>query len=395
MQKILAITYLLPNDLNSGDRLYTYYLFQSLAQHVSVTAIGLDSGGENHLNNWIHKVVTVPRKPRPQLFSLLSKYPNIIFQCYTGAFKKALRQLVQNNENYDVIICSHSASFWAAEVVNKERLLRGQSRIPTILVTHNHDTPLRYELAKNEPNWLKSAIFYIDAKKTKWYEKKAFLAFDKITAITHNDAESISTISGQKITILTPGYCGQINNKHRITQETNRQVVILGSYYWSVKQLNLRQLVEAASIFSKAQIKMIIVGDGPTSLFIELSQYPFVRVIGRVESFDKYLEESRMAIIAETTGGGFKLKSLDYVFRKVPMAVIKGTMAGMPLQPGTDYLEYPTLNELVEGVVQEIDNIKRLNLLASNALTACQNKFSWADRGRALYEIVCELTEKI
>jgi len=394
MPKILVITYTIPNDFTAGDKLYTYHLYRTLAQYASVTVIGYkDLHGVKEYENWVQEVITVPRVHWPQFLSVLSIYPNLVFQDRTMVFKKRLRRLVRN-QDYDVIICDQFRIFWAADIVNRERKRLGKVRLPTILVTHNHDALLRDKLAKNENNLLKSFVFWLDAKKTRWHENKALLSFDRVTANTTDDAKSIGAIYGQKIEVLTPGYSGQrIKDEHQITPETSKQVVVLGSYFWVAKQLNLRQLVKAAaSIFPKAGVKLIVVGSGPASLQTEISRYPFVKVTGRVESFDKYLEKSRVAIIAETTGGGFKHKALDYVFGKVPMAVVKGTMAGLPLQPNIDYLEYSTVNELVEGVAQEIDNIEKLNLLASNALTACRDKFRWEDRGRALYEIVCELT---
>lgn len=394
MKKVLAITYLLPGDLNSGGRLYTYHLFKSLSQYTLVTAIGLDYGEKEQFDNWVQKVIAVPRFSRPQIFSFLSKYPNIVYQTYTRAFTKILKELAQGSEEYDAIVCSFSSTFWAAEIFNAERMRLGKARLPTVLITHNYDTPLREALAKNEFNFLKSLAFYIDAKKTRAYEHRVFSAADKITAITSDDAKIINAVSGKDITVLTPGFNGKSKDTHLITQSTNRKVVLLGSYHWAVKQLNLKQLIQAAeSAFTKANINLVVVGDGPASLFKDLSCYPFVTIVGRVDSFDKYFEDARLAVIAETTGGGFKLKSLDYIFSKIPMAVLQDTMVGLPLKPDIDYLSYSTLKELVEGIVQQIDNVDKLNMLAANAFSACQDKFKWEDRGTELYRLVREVTE--
>jgi hypothetical protein len=32
--------------------------------------------------------------------------------------------------------------------------------------------------------------------------------------------------------------------------------------------------------------------------------------------------------------GGFKLKTLNYIFNRVPIAAIRGSIAGLPLTPG-------------------------------------------------------------
>jgi glycosyltransferase involved in cell wall biosynthesis len=395
MQKILVITSTIPNDLAGGDKLYTYYLFKELAQHISVTIVGYkDLHGKVNDSNWVQEIITVPYVNKSKHLSVLSRYPNPIFKNNTRLLRKTLRKIVQNHKDYNVIICDHLRTCWAAEVINTERKKLGLAHIPTIFIAHNHETLLREQLVACESNLLKS-VFWLDAKKTRWHENKTLSTFDKIIAITADDAKSINAISGAKADVITPGYCGLIKDRHLLTQKTNRQAVILGNYYSHNKQLNLMQLVKAAaSVFPKAGVKLQIVGAGPASLFAKISQYQFVDVVGYVESFNKYLENSRVAIIAETIGGGFKLKALDYVFGKIPMAVLKGTMAGLPLQANKDYLEYTTLEALIDGIVQEIDNIEKLNLIASNALAACRHEFSWKDRGNMLYKIVCELTRK-
>jgi polysaccharide biosynthesis protein PslH len=68
-------------------------------------------------------------------------------------------------------------------------------------------------------------------------------------------------------------------------------------------------------------------------------------------------------MVADPTGGGFKLKTLDYIFNRVPIAAMSGSIAGLPLTPGLHYLSFESIRELAQGVVAVIDDIERLNSL--------------------------------
>jgi hypothetical protein len=93
-----------------------------------------------------------------------------------------------------------------------------------------------------------------------------------------------------------------------------------------------------------------------------------------------------MGIVPERTGGGFKLKTLDYIFNRIPIAALNGSTAGLPLMPGRHYLSFPSIPELAQGVAVAIDNFELLNNLQETAYAECRARFDWADRGRALYD---------
>jgi hypothetical protein len=112
-----------------------------------------------------------------------------------------------------------------------------------------------------------------------------------------------------------------------------------------------------------------------------------------VDDAAPYLARSRVGIVAEALGGGFKLKALDYMFNRLPIAALEGSMAGLPLQAGRDFLSFSTLDALVEGVVSVVDDLPRLNALQETAYQAGEERFAWPDRGRDLREALDALTK--
>jgi polysaccharide biosynthesis protein PslH len=73
------------------------------------------------------------------------------------------------------------------------------------------------------------------------------------------------------------------------------------------------------------------------------------RFLGFVADLEPIFRGVRIGIVGERTGGGFKLKALDYIFNRVPVAAIKGSIAGLPLTHETDYLSCGSMRELAEG----------------------------------------------
>jgi hypothetical protein len=95
-----------------------------------------------------------------------------------------------------------------------------------------------------------------------------------------------------------------------------------------------------------------------------------------------------MGLVVEETGGGFKLKALDYVFNHLPIAAIRGSMTGLPLTQGLDYLSFASMRELAQGVAAAIDDIERLNSMQRAAYEKCTAGFDWSDRGRTLFNAI-------
>jgi hypothetical protein len=106
------------------------------------------------------------------------------------------------------------------------------------------------------------------------------------------------------------------------------------------------------------------------------------RFLGFVEDLEPIFRSVRIGIVAERTGGGFKLKTLDYIFSRVPIAAIRGSIAGLPLTPGFYYLSFESMPE--HAVAGIIDDIERLNSLQQAAYKKCESGFDWSDRGRTL-----------
>ena len=212
-------------------------------------------------------------------------------------------------------------------------------------------------------------------------------AADIIVTLTAEDADSLAPLSPASAKLaLPPGYNGPRAQDRQIGQATPRCVVIVGAYRWTPKQMNLSAFLEAADpILQDAGIGIDVVGEMPESLRQAWEvRVKATRFHGFVENLGEFLAARRMGLVVELTGGGFKLKTLDYIFNRVPIAAIRGSIAGLPLTPGLHYLSYKSMRELAQGIAAVIDDLARLNSMQQAAYERCNAYFDWSDRGRIL-----------
>ena len=190
--------------------------------------------------------------------------------------------------------------------------------------------------------------------------------------------------------LLTPGYAGPHVAWRQIEDTPPRRALILGSAIWLAKQLNLMEFIAAADkLLYQRQIELWVVGNVPDQLQVK-NQFRATRFLGFVEDLEAIFRSVRIGIVAERTGGGFKLKTLDYIFNRVPVAAITGSIAGLPLTAGLHYLCFASMLGLARGVADAIDDIERLNSLQQAAYEKCENGFDWNDRGRTLRDAILE-----
>ena len=154
--------------------------------------------------------------------------------------------------------------------------------------------------------------------------------------------------------------------------------------------MNLIEFTAAADeLFHERQIELWVVGNVPNHLRAK-NHFRAIRFLGFVEDLGPIFPSIRIGVVAERTGGGFKRKTLDYIFNRVPIAAIRGSIAGLPLTAGFHYLSFASMWELAQGVSAAIDDIERLNLLQSAAYEKCSTGFDWNDRGRMLCSAMWE-----
>ncbi len=327
----------------------------------------------------------VPGRPNPTVLALASQLPLVAARFRTRDYARHLKAMLRARD-FDVVILDHYAMAWAIGCIQRSE--RSGARPLIAYVAHNFETGVSADIARDfRGNLFRNAALHANARKTANAERRLVRGADIVVTLTAEDAKSLAGLSPSSARlVLPPGYNGPRAPHRQIVKATPRRVAVVGDYHWMAKQINLSAFIEAAdSILQNAGVGLDVIGGGPDS-FREAWQarVKATRFHGFVEDLSDFLAGRRFGLVIEKTGGGFKLKTLDYIFNRVPIAAIRGSISGLPLTPGLDYLSFELMRGLAQGVVAVIDDIERLNSIQRAAYEKCESGFDWSERGRTL-----------
>ncbi len=367
---------------STGLLVYSSNLVSALAgSGVAITMVGI--------GNAAAVPETVDVRPvegslRGGVKSLASTLPNLSFACATPQMRAAVEGLL-NDGPWDAVIIDHLQTAWVAPMLPADV---GTS----VFITHNHEGSVRRDVARQRPVWTaRGLLLRIDAWKAGRLERAALDRADVITSITEADRKLFEADAPTaRHVVAQPGWSGEPPSAARPLAERPRRVGIVGSFEWHVKQDNLANFVAAAGPqLAAADIELLIGGRMPGEFASRLmDSCDAVTCIGWVDSVSDFLGECRIGAIAEPLGGGFKLKSLDYIANGVPVAATTGSLEGLPLVGGTSMIEADDARHLGRQLVAMIDDPERLEQLAKSALSACSPTLRWEEQVDSLMRAV-------
>jgi hypothetical protein len=368
-------------------------MIKSLAMAgVELTVLCHENGGPPPPETAGTEWVIVPFRDSGRVRSLFGRTPAIVHRFSTPQIRNALHTLLRQR-SWDAVLIDNVALVGALDADRQTWGDDGSTLL--VYVSHNHEEAIRVQLAASAPRLSpKRFALQWDAMKTAQIERRLVDAVDLVTVNTDHDANLYRRHAPeQRYLILTPGYDGPEVGVRTIDARTPRRIALLGSYAWIAKQLNLWRFLDVSvGPLARAGVGIDVVGWTPDDFAVRVrASFPDVTVTGPVDRVGPYLARARMGIVAEEIGGGFKHKVLDYVFNRLPVASLVGSVVGSPLVAGESILEFPDLTRLVQGVVGTMDDLTTLNAVQEAAFRACEGRFAWADRGRALADTLMEL----
>lgn len=396
--KCLWLTRKYPRPANSGELIYSNGLIRSFAKAgADLTVLAHDNeerpigdGSEASVYRDEDRVEWRLGSPAlgSRLGSLFSRYPADSWRLKSGGPERAFADALAT-ESWDAILIDHAALGWALEPIRARRRMGGIPGDPVVAyLSHNHEAKVRREVAKNSPAGpIRRLALWLDAEKYARQEEALCREVDLVTAITPAEVEAYRELfPEQRFLCLTPGYEGPFFPERRITPETPRRVVMSGSFEWIAKRINLERFLEqAAAPLAAAGIALQIVGKTDETFRQEMTnRFPGVDFVGRVPDMSPFLLGARMGLIVEEFGGGFKLKTLEYLFHGLPLAGLVQAVEALPLQSPEHLLLENDVPALVSSIVGVIDDIDHLESMRRNAYERCLEAFRWEDRGLRL-----------
>ncbi len=135
----------------------------------------------------------------------------------------------------------------------------------------------------------------------------------------------------QRYLVLMPGYLDRVVAERTITAELPRRAVIVGALDWLAKQINLEEFVAVADpMFAAAGAELVVVGRGPADWLDAMrARTTATRFTGLVDSVTELpRRRPHRHRRPSAAAAGFKHKVLYYVFNRIPVAALDGSIAG-------------------------------------------------------------------
>lgn len=378
-----------PRPADSGELIYSGGLAAALAgTGVPITlvahAAASSTGAVQRPTPDSLRVITTGPTPTRTVGDFLSRLPSDAARLRSPGLVSEFQKQLRTTQ-HDVVLIDHAALGWAADMA-----LAASQRPKLVYISHNCEAVIRKQIASHcADGLLKRTLMQRDARKYAQLERRLCRQADLITAITPEDRGVYEHDHPAKPVIdLMPGYAGPLQPERcqPIDAATPRRVLMVGSFEWIAKRHNLEETLEVADpLFTSTGIEMQVVGKASADYAKEIERrYPCAQFCANVPDVEPYLAQARLGLIAETVGGGFKLKTLEYAFHHLPMAALAGALGGVQLESNVDAIVAPTLPALIASIVQRIDDFEFLNHAAKRTYSKFAAQFRWSDRGLAL-----------
>ncbi len=381
--------------LTSGDRIYTARLAEALGRAgTQVHVLGLanpeapdaDAAPLDPVVRW----ETVPGHPNPALRALASREPLVGARFATAAYRRRLKALLAG-EPYDAVILDQYGLAWALPLI--DRHARGRPAI--VHIAHDFETEVTRGIAGAwQGGALRGAALRSNARRTARAERRLAARSDLIVTLTEIDRDHFARIGAKgRALVLPPGYDGPRRAARTIDVGTPRRVALVGSYRWTAKQINLERFLDAAdAILADAGIELLIVGDVPEELRARRAAgLRAGRFLGFAEDLPALLDGCRMGLVVEAVGGGFKLKVLDYVMTRTPVAALAPALAGQASGLVESMIVAEDAPALARAIVDAVDDLPRLNASQEQAFAFAAERYDWDRNGTLLAGAIRDL----
>ncbi|WP_299734776.1 hypothetical protein [uncultured Endozoicomonas sp.] len=357
----LFITRVFPDNLNSGDLIYTRSLlnhFLELSDNVTVLCSPGNDGEYFEDKLIIHSDLEYQTGILRELFSPLPVLPS---RLNTSSNIATLKTVLKNNP--DIIVIDHLFSLWALNTIINYDFKNGRPKI--IYSTHNYESGIR--AIESNVKSVRGIFSYIDKIKIDRLEKKASRFVSLLTAIVKNDLDQYSKIFPKGL-VINPLYFKDIPPYKKREALTPKEVLILGSFHWSTKRRNLINFLKSYRKYGSSEILLKVIGNSPESFQVQiLRDFPFVQFLRNVDDLRPHLKSARIGLLIDEVGGGFKLKLLDYAINSIPIFALNSAVNGSDFESSDVSFVFDKYSELILSMNEEVDNFDNINRASKNA----------------------------
>ncbi len=305
----------IPYPPNAGKRIRTWNLLKRLAQRHEVHLLCYGEEGDPSLAALrsagivVHLVEPPPTLAGFALYlslfaNLFSRYPFSVTKHYSPRFQKAFDDLLKGG-SWDLV---------QIEWTPYARFLGKAGYTPTLIATHNVESQIWQRRAEQGGNFVEKAFFGLQAKKMKWFERRALAKATGVTAVTAADVQTMSEWGVQRVGLVPNGVDLEFYEP-AADREIGGEILSVASLDWFPNGDALEYFAQEILPLIREKVPQAmlrIVGRRPPeSLRAKLSGLPGVDFVGEVADVRPYLEQAAVIVVPLRIGGGSRLKILE------------------------------------------------------------------------------------
>jgi sugar transferase (PEP-CTERM/EpsH1 system associated) len=341
--RILLLTPRLWYPANTGGRIRSSRLFETLARWHEVTALCFqtpDEGGEelDRMRSGCSELELVPWRETRKFSStfyaelgrnLFSRRPYTVAK-YENAMMASRLAARLASGRYDLLICD-----FLQPGINCLTL----GFRPKILFQHNIEAAIRDRQASCVANPLLRAFARRDAVKLRDYEGRIARSFDCCITVSEADCRAMTREYGVRKVAAIPI---AVDTRYFVPQgervEQPGELVFIGSMDWHPNQDAVTFFVRhiLPRVRRQAPATFTIVGRNPPPFIQRLAETPGVVVTGTVPDVRPYLARAQLSVVPLRVGGGTRLKIFEAMAMGKAVVATPIGAEGLPVTDGTD-----------------------------------------------------------
>jgi sugar transferase (PEP-CTERM/EpsH1 system associated) len=384
--KILWLKTELLHPLDKGGRIRSYHMLKELKKDHRITYLTLDDGSsdESAYDNafeYANEIITIPHCRSPKfsvrfftelLRNLFSPMPYALQKYVSAEMRRQIADRTREKK-YDLLICD-----FLAPAVN----LPSGLGVPTLLFQHNVEAMIwrRHSDVANDP--LRKVYFELQWKRMRNLERKLCRRFDRIVAVSNEDAEAIKTDYGVgSVSHVGTGVDTNYFSEDRDLTPDRPEIVFTGSMDWLPNDDAVRWFLRAVLPRIREKLpeaSFSIVGRNPSRTLVEYGRSHIdVAVTGRVDDVRPYMRKARVYVVPIRIGGGTRLKIYEAMAMGLPVVSTTIGAEGLPVRDGEGIMVRDRPDEFADAVSQLLCDAERASEIGRIGAGVVRENYSW------------------
>jgi glycosyltransferase involved in cell wall biosynthesis len=375
--------------LDTGGRLRSVNIIAELARRHRVTLLTTHGPSDDHEAlaarlRECEEVISVPhvfpkhdsaRFALALLGSWLSSQPVDIWKCRVPALGQEVSRRIAAG---DVDVCV--VDFLKA---TPNAPLNGP--VPVVLFNHNVEYMIWKRLSQVEVRTWRRALLELEWRKMRRYEAQACARATLTLAVSEADRDLLAAEAPRATIRAIPTGVDPSYYVPNGAREQATALVFSGSMDWYPNEDAILHFIDAILPRIRREVpgaSLTVVGRNPTARLRSGAAAAGVRVTGTVQDVRPFVSEAAVFVVPLRVGGGTRLK----IFEALAMgkAVVSTTVGaeGLPLTPGTHFLQEDDPAGFAEAVVALLRDPVRRRALGSAGRRLVEERYSWAQVAR-------------